>query len=94
VVISQILPKAEANDQVCCLLGDLSMAAMLGDRRGTEIAFSQEASVGGQSMWERDELGIKGTERFDINVHDVGDSNATASAQNPGPIVGLLTAAS
>lgn len=94
VVISQILPKAEANDQVCCLLGDLSMAAMLGDRRGTEIAFSQEASVGGQSMWERDELGIKGTERFDINVHDVGDANATASAQNPGPIVGLLTAAS
>ena len=32
---------------------------------------------------------IRGTERFDIVVHDVGNDSGT-----PGPIVGLITAAS
>jgi hypothetical protein len=36
-----------------------------------------------------DEVAIRGTERFDIVVHDVGDN-----AGNTGPIVGLITAAS
>jgi len=33
-------------------------------------------------------LAIRGTDRFDINVHDVGNTSAA------GPIVGLITAAS
>lgn len=94
VVFTQIMPKAEADDQVCALLGDLRLAADFGDRRMTTIAFSGDASVGGVSMFETDQMAIRGTERFDINVHDVGDSNATAASQNPGPVVGLLTAAS
>jgi HK97 family phage major capsid protein len=36
------------------------------------------------NAFEQDELAIRGTERFDINVHDAGDSSTT------GPIVGLL----
>lgn len=94
VVFSQVLAKAEANDQVCCLLGDLSLAADFGDRRITTIAFSDSATVGSVNVFESDEIAVRGTERFDINVHDVGDQNATAASQNPGPIVGLLTAAS
>ena len=47
-----------------------------------------EATVGGQSMWERDQIGVRGTERFDVVVHDYG-SNSEA-----GPIVGLETAGS
>jgi HK97 family phage major capsid protein len=88
VVISQKMPKTEANSQVCALLGDFSLGTMFGDRRGTTIAFSSE------KYFDTDELAVRGTERFDINVHDVGNATATASAKQPGPIVGLITAAS
>jgi HK97 family phage major capsid protein len=40
--------------------------------------------VGGQSMWERNQMGVRGIERFDIVVHDVGDGSAVA-----GPVIGL-----
>ena len=88
VEFSQVMPKAEGNSQVCALLGDLSKAATLGSRRDTQIAFSEH------SRFANDQIEIRGTERFDINVHDVGDYNATAASQNPGPVVGLITAAS
>lgn len=86
--LTEVLPTADAVSQVCCLFGDLQKAAQFGDRRQRTLAFSTEATVGGESMFERDERGVRGTERFDINVHDVGTATAA------GPIVGLITAAS
>jgi hypothetical protein len=44
--------------------------------------------------FEEDLMAIKGTERFDINVHDVGNASSSAGARKAGPIVGLITAAS
>lgn len=85
VEISQVMPVAEANSQVCALFGDFSLGASFGDRQKDEISFSEHATVGGQSLWERDEIGIRGTERFDVNVHDIG------TATTAGPIVGLQT---
>lgn len=85
VEISQVMPVAEANSQLCCLLGDFTLGASFGDRRDERIDFSEHASIGGESLWERDEIGVRGTERFDINVHDVGNSTTA------GPIVGLQT---
>ena len=90
VVVSQVMPSTEGNSQVCALFGDLSKAARLGDRRQTTISFSDSAL----NAFEQDEIVIRGTERFDINVHDVGNADATASSRVPGPIVGLITAAS
>lgn len=78
----QAMPAAEANSQVCAILGDLYLAADFGDRRQTTIMLSEHI------YFTADAIGIRGTERFDINVHDVG---ATGVA---GPVVGLLTAAS
>lgn len=89
VRISQKMPRTSATSQVACLFGDLGLAAKMGNRRDTSIEFSREASIGGQSLWERNEIGIRAIERFDINVHDVGDASG-----NAGPIVGLITAAS
>jgi HK97 family phage major capsid protein len=89
VIISQVLPKTSALSQVCCVLGDLSLAASFGDRQQDAIAMSEHASVGGQSVFERNELAVRGTERFDIVVHDVGDG-----ASIVGPMVGLVTASS
>jgi HK97 family phage major capsid protein len=85
VVIAQVMPKASATNQVCCLFGNLRLAASLGDRRITTIQMSEHAL----NAFEQDEVAIRGTERFDIVVHDVGDN-----AGNTGPIVGLITGAS
>ena len=90
VVFSQVLPKVEANSQVCTILGDLALASKFGDRRQTTIAMSDSAL----NAFEQDEIVIRGTERFDVVVHDVGNQSATAASRVPGPIVGLITAAS
>jgi len=97
VVITQVLPKVPAVNQVACLFGNLAMAARLGDRRQTTIQMSEHAL----NAFEQDEVVIRGTERFDIVVHDVGDPAPSAgparSAQAgnvAGPIVGLITGAS
>lgn len=82
VIISQAMPSSEANSQVPAVLGDLSMAATFGDRRQTTVAWSEHYA------FNTDQLAVRGTERFDINVNDVG---ATGTA---GPVVGILTAAS
>lgn len=84
----QVMPRTEANSQVCALLGDLAMAATMGDRR-TRTVFTDPYSLS-----NKDQILVRCTERVDINVHDVGNFSATASLRVPGPIVGLITAAS
>ncbi len=85
VVISQVMPTATAVTTVSCLLGDFGIGAMFGDRRTDSVEFSDTASVGGQSVWERNQIAVKGWSRWDIAVHDFGDST------NAGAIVGLET---
>ena len=85
VAISQVMPKVSATSQVSCLFGNLRLASRLGDRRMTTIQMSEHAL----NAFEQDEVVIRGTERFDIVVHEVGNDTGT-----PGPIVGLITAAS
>ncbi|HZL36672.1 MAG TPA: phage major capsid protein [Tepidisphaeraceae bacterium] len=85
VVVAQVMPKVSATSQVCCLFGNLRLGARLGDRRLTTIQMSEHAL----NAFEQDEVVIRGTERFDIIVHDVGNNAGSA-----GPIVGLITAAS
>lgn len=82
VVITQAMPSTTAVSQVPTVYGDLALAADLGDRRQTTVFVSD------QFHFDTDEIGVRATERIDINVHDVGDTT------NPGPIVGLLTTAS
>lgn len=78
----QAMPSSEANSQVCAIIGDLYLAADFGDRRQTTVALSDSV------YFTSDALALRGTERFDINVHDVGASGTA------GPVVGVLTAAS
>jgi HK97 family phage major capsid protein len=88
VEFAQAMPSTEANSQVCALFGALDLSSLFGDRRMTTIATSEHLN------FAEDELAIRGTERFDINNHDVGNASATAADRVPGPIVGLITAAS
>jgi HK97 family phage major capsid protein len=86
VVISQVMPYPLADEKslVLALFGDLGMAVDMGVRRGTSIAFSDSAL----NAFEKDELIIKGTERFDIVVHDIGTATVA------GPVVALIGKAS
>ncbi len=54
-------------------LGNLPQAATLGDRRGITIKTSDQRFI------ELDQLVIVGTERYDIKVHDVGDTSNAGS---------------
>jgi HK97 family phage major capsid protein len=78
IVISQKLPTTgTVTATVTMLFGDLAKAAAMGERRGVTIRRLNERYA------DNDQIGIIGTERFDINVHDLGDSTT------PGPLVAL-----
>jgi HK97 family phage major capsid protein len=83
VVFAESFPTSPSTSEIQCLLGDLSLAADFGDRRQMSLDASKDAYVNSVSVWESDEIALRGTERFDINVHDVG------SETEAGPIVGL-----
>lgn len=84
----QKMARTEANSQVCALLGDINKAAALGDRRIITVAKSTEV------YFTTDELAVRATQRVAFNAHDVGNADATAANRLPGPVVGLITAAS
>ena len=89
IVFAQVLPIAPARQQVPLLYGAFDLAATFGDRRQTTIAMSD------QYAFANDQLAIRGTERFSINVHDVGQADNRANPAQPGPqagpVVGLVT---
>jgi HK97 family phage major capsid protein len=76
------MPSTEANSQICAILGDLSMGAYLGQRKGLTIAKSSDV------YFANDQLGIRGIERVDVSAFGVGDT------EEAGPIVALITAPS
>jgi HK97 family phage major capsid protein len=82
VEVSQKFPKTASNGKIMCLFGDLKMAGMMGDRTGTRIRVSD------QQHWEEEEFDISGSERIDVNIHDIGDDT------NAGPLLALKCKAS
>jgi HK97 family phage major capsid protein len=82
VCFSQAMPSTDAVSTYQAYLGDLSQAVTFGSRRGVTI--SADPSV----YFASDQIGIKGTQRIAINVHERGD------ASTAGSIIGLKTAAS
>lgn len=88
VEFSQVMPSVAANSQIPVIFGDLALGCQFGDRRMMNVEFSDQVSVGGQSVWERDQIAVKATSRNDFVCHDFG-TNSVA-----GPIVGLEMAGS
>lgn len=82
VQITQALPQVatDLSGSVMMLFGDLSMAAMLGERRTVTIAQSEL----GPATFDTDQVAWRCTERVDVTVHTLGDNTT------PGPIVGLV----
>jgi HK97 family phage major capsid protein len=80
VEIDQTLPMAttDISDTAMLFFGDLRLAATMGERRGITIKSSEER------YFELDQVAVLGTERVDINVHDLGDNT------NAGPLIALI----
>jgi HK97 family phage major capsid protein len=77
IVISQKMVSTTPTGKIGIIYGDLAKAAALGERRQVSIKRSDER------YFDTDQIGIMGTERVDVNVHDVGDT------VNTGPLVAL-----
>jgi HK97 family phage major capsid protein len=76
VVIAQKLPIVTPGSGLAMFhFGDLSKAAAFGERRGVIIKRSDH------HYFENDQIGLLGTERFEVNIHDLGDNT------NAGPLV-------
>lgn len=76
-----VMPKTEANSQICALLANLQLGCYLGIRRGMTIDRSREV------YFTTDQIGLRATWRHAINCFGVGDTT------DPGPVMGLITAA-
>jgi len=82
VEMTQVMPKAAANSQICALLANLKQGAILGTRGGVEFAQSD------QRYFDQGLVAVRGRSRVAINAHGVGNTT------NAGPLCGLITAAS
>jgi HK97 family phage major capsid protein len=89
VEVAQVMPRKSDASQIPCLFGDLRQAARFGDRKQIAV----DVTDSNRTEFEDDVLTIKGVERFDINVHDVGNASAVEDEREAGPVVGLITKA-
>lgn len=88
VNFAQPMPKISAVSQVVALFGDLSRSSKLGHRRQTKLFINPYKR---SSTYQ---IELTAFQRFDIITHDVGNATSVAADKEPGPIVGLITAAS
>ena len=80
IVISEAMPTStgDLSDEAMLLFGDMQSAATMGVRRDIRIATDESR------YFELDQVAIKGTERYDIVVHDCG------TATDAGAVVALI----
>jgi HK97 family phage major capsid protein len=83
VNICQALPVQSASNQIPCLLGDLTLSSLFGDRRAMTLRTSADY------LFQYDMLALRATERIDVKNHDVGNANSSAALRVPGPVVML-----
>lgn len=79
-----VMPKTTGTlvSTILCYFGDLAMACTMGVRRGVTVRTDESV------YFTSDAIAIRATERYDVQVHERGDST------NAGAIVALKTAAS
>lgn len=84
VAFTEVMIEVEANSGVPLVYGDLSLAGTLGDRRQLTLAVSSEYA------FNQDLLTMRGTQRLDIQFHDVGVAHHTTAASRARGPVALL----
>ncbi|MEX0886060.1 MAG: phage major capsid protein [Phycisphaeraceae bacterium] len=66
VELTQVLPGASSDDEVCAIFGNLRAGATFGDRRRLNVKQSEHF------MFDEDMIAMLGTRRFDINIDGAG----------------------
>ena len=82
VFFTDRMPVTTAVSQTSALFGNFGMSSIIGDRTGVRMAMSTDYA------FLDDVVTLLATSRYDINIHEAGDSSAA------GGVVGLSTAAS
>lgn len=77
-MLAPATPSTTFTDTAGILFGDLNMSVAMGERRGMTIARSTDFK------FDTDQIAVRGTERFDINPHNLGDTT------NAGSVVALM----
>ena len=67
------MPTADADSTIHALFGQFDMAVILGDRTGIRV--SRDDSTG----FLADYVTLKATSRYDIRVHEPGDSSSAGA---------------
>lgn len=72
VIITQKLPLVTTtlSGKVMMAFGDMYGGAVLGQRRSITLARSEDRYM------DQDQIAVLGTERFHVNIHDVGDNTS------------------
>lgn len=83
VVMVETMPSESAANDVPVYFGSLSNAVDFGDLKSTTVETDKNIRT---QIWE-----VVTTERFDINVHDIGNYNATAGNRKRGSLAALIT---
>ena len=85
VVMVETMPTESAANDIPVYFGSLEGAVDFGDLKATTVETDKNIKT---QIWE-----IVTTERFDINVHDIGNYNATAANRKRGSLAALITKA-
>lgn len=82
VEIVEVMPASASSGAIIVYYGNLAQGALFGDRRGVTV----EMTNAHDTDFAKRLISIRGTQRFDINVHNPGDTT------NAGSIVALKLA--
>lgn len=83
VVFVETMPSESAANDIPVYFGSLSSAVDFGDYKATTVETDKNIKT---QIWE-----VVTTERFDVNVHDVGNYNATVANRTKGGLAALVT---
>ena len=83
VVMVETMPSESAANDIPVYFGSMSNAVDFGDLKSTTVETDKNIRT---QIWE-----VVTTERFDINVHDIGNYNATAANRKRGSLAALIT---
>jgi HK97 family phage major capsid protein len=81
IYVCDRMPTTAAASTVCALAGSFENCLVLGERAGIRIATSEHVA------FTTDQIAVRGTTRYDIKVHEQGDTSTA------GALVSLKTAA-
>jgi len=89
VQTAQKMARSDANSQFITYFGNFAQGIKAAETRG-----SMEIAVSTERYFDSGLIAFRGLQRVGLTVHDVGNYNSTAASRVPGPIIGLLSAAS